>query len=215
MAIDQIKIGQNTYDVGATAANVSFDNTGTDLEATTSQSAIVEVNTKTSNFAKVASTGEYNDLNHLPIIPSHTSDLINNSNYIDNSVNNLINYYTKNQVNNLIGDLNSNYSTTEVDTGMKWIDNRHIYKIVIPYSSSSDVITINSNMDFSKPENIDFIISGFYIFDGTSGNYGKITQANQIRVKSDVITCYIDNASFSGVPGNTFYLIINYVKVSI
>lgn len=43
-------------------------------------------------LSAVAISNNYNDLNNLPTIPSKTSDLTNDSGYITNSVNNLINY---------------------------------------------------------------------------------------------------------------------------
>ena len=61
-----------------------------------------------SNFS-----GSYNDLTDKPTIPSKTSDLDNDSGFITNTVNNLINYYTKSEnytkeeVNNLIGSIST------------------------------------------------------------------------------------------------------------
>lgn len=83
-----------------------------------------------TDLVQVAKTGSYNDLTNKPTIPIKTSQLINDKNYIiqsdiptqlssfendsgfiDNTVDNLINYYTKsntyskNEVNNLISTI--------------------------------------------------------------------------------------------------------------
>ena len=50
--------------------------------------------TLTSNLSDVALSGNYNDLSHKPTIPTKTSDLTNDSGFIDKDVNNLT-YYTK------------------------------------------------------------------------------------------------------------------------
>lgn len=41
------------------------------------------------------------------VMPTKTSDLTNDSNFIDNTVSNLVNYYTKNEVNNLISGISA------------------------------------------------------------------------------------------------------------
>ena len=43
LAIDQIKINSTAYDIGASASNISFNKSGTSLDATNVQSAIVEI----------------------------------------------------------------------------------------------------------------------------------------------------------------------------
>jgi len=44
------------------------------------------------SLATVATTGCYNDLTGKPTIPTKVSQLTNDCNYIDNTVNNLTNY---------------------------------------------------------------------------------------------------------------------------
>ena len=57
---------------------------------------------------KISKTGDYNDLLNKPTIPTKTSDLTNDSGFVDNSVSNLTNYYnktetyTQSEVNNLL-----------------------------------------------------------------------------------------------------------------
>ena len=46
-------------------------------------------------LANVATSGSYNDLSNKPSIPTKTSDITNDSGFIDNTVDDLENYYTK------------------------------------------------------------------------------------------------------------------------
>ena len=51
----------------------------------------------TADLAAVATSNDYEDLDNLPAVPEKTSDLNNDSGFIDNTVANLVNYYTKQQ----------------------------------------------------------------------------------------------------------------------
>ena len=53
--------------------------------------------TSKPTFSAVATSGSYNDLSDTPTIPVNLSDLTNDTNFIDNTVNNLTNYYLKEQ----------------------------------------------------------------------------------------------------------------------
>ena len=66
-------------------------------------------------------SGNYNDLSNKPTIPSNTSDLINNSGFIDKNVNNLTYYTLKTSTGSLI-DLEVNSSTYVVTLYLKDID---------------------------------------------------------------------------------------------
>lgn len=109
--------------------------------------------------------------------------------------------------------LNLDYSTTPTKTGLKFLD-KDIYRVLIPYSQSSDSITVNDTMEFNAPSGIEIPISSTYVFDGTSGNYGMIIQASQTRVSDGKCKVYVNNASFSGVPGNTFYLMLDFTMAT-
>lgn len=52
---------------------------------------------KSDELSDVAFTGEYSDLTGKPFVPTKISDLPNDSGFITNAVNDLINYYTKNE----------------------------------------------------------------------------------------------------------------------
>lgn len=103
------------------------------------------------------------------------------------------------------------YTAEETDTGIKFMGKK-VYRKVIPYAATSEPVTVGSTMDFTSPSGIETPIHAFYVFDGSAGNYGMIIQANQVRVTASVCKVYVDSSSFSGIPGNTFYLILDYTK---
>lgn len=109
--------------------------------------------------------------------------------------------------------VNLDYSITPIKTGLKFLD-KDIYRVLIPYSQSSNSITVGDTMEFNAPSGIETPISSTYVFDGTAGNYGMIIQANQTRVSDGKCKVYVDSASFSGVPGNTFYLMLDFTMVT-
>lgn len=69
---------------------------------------------KTADLAKVATSGNYNDLSNLPTIPSTTG--LATTEYVDNAVRNvdLTDYYTKSQVEALIPDTTGFALKTEI-----------------------------------------------------------------------------------------------------
>ena len=86
--------------------------TGTLSDQTDLKNAL-DAKADVSSLATVATTGDYDDLIDKPTIPTKVSDLSNDLNFIDNTVNNLTNYYTssntytKTEVDNLIGTVSS------------------------------------------------------------------------------------------------------------
>lgn len=72
---------------------------------------------------KISKSGDYGDLNNKPTIPTKTSDLINDSDFINKNVDNLTNYYTETEVDNLLNDkankidIPTKVSQLENDTG--------------------------------------------------------------------------------------------------
>lgn len=56
----------------------------------------------TISLHKISKTGNYNDLSNKPNIPTKTSDLDNDSGFVDKNVNNLTNYYNETEVNGLL-----------------------------------------------------------------------------------------------------------------
>lgn len=110
-------------------------------------------------------------------------------------------------------DYSLDYTTTPTATGIKF-NGKDVYRAIFPYAATSDTITVGSTMEFTVPNDIETPINAFYVFDGSGGNYGTIIQANQVRVNGTTAKVYVDSASFSGVPGNTFYLVMDYTKVT-
>jgi len=68
-----------------------------ELSEDTTHRVVTDVEKETWNN-KSDFSGSYNDLTDKPNIPSKTSDLTNDSGFITDSVNNLVNYYLKNEV---------------------------------------------------------------------------------------------------------------------
>lgn len=89
----------------------------------------------TSSLSSVATSGSYTDLSDKPSIPTNTSDLTNNSGFIDKDVNNLTNYDTSTTVDTKIS--NSEEVLIGSDSGIKashelWVDTND----VTPYVNS-------------------------------------------------------------------------------
>ena len=66
------------------------------------------------NLHKISKTGSYNDLLDKPSIPTSTSDLVNDSNFITKEVDDLTNYYTKSVVDSKLSNL-TNFHFEKVD----------------------------------------------------------------------------------------------------
>lgn len=118
-----IKVGDNlviTEDgvlssIGGSTGTSDYNALSNKPALNTDNSVALEVNAQeeisgTVSLHKVSKTGNYNDLLNKPNIPSKTSDLTNDSGFIDKSVSNLDNYYNKTEtynkteVNNLLVD---------------------------------------------------------------------------------------------------------------
>ena len=109
--IDNLELGggtdlSNYYTKDETYSKAEVDNLVDNIEIDLSNyytiaqtnSAIEE---SIDQLATVAKTGNYSDLNGTPTIPTLTSQLTNDSGFITNAVNNLLNYYTKTEINDM------------------------------------------------------------------------------------------------------------------
>ena len=78
MAIDQVKVNNILYDVGAKASNISFNNTGTSISATNAQDTLVEIDSNLNQLIQSFPTSEWNknpqlvaELNHIYVYTDH------------------------------------------------------------------------------------------------------------------------------------------------
>lgn len=126
-----IKVGENlsiTEDgtLNAEAGGVTSYNNLTDrpiLNTNVSATQALrddEVITGTILLHRISKSGNYEDLNNKPTIPTKTSDLTNDSGFIDKDVNNLTNYYTETEVDNL---LNEKANKTDIPTKVSQLEN--------------------------------------------------------------------------------------------
>jgi hypothetical protein len=101
---------------GTKIAEIEVDDTTKEIYAPTPPSALSDLSDdathrlvsdseKSTWNNKSDFSGDYSDLTNAPTIPTKVSDLVNDSGFIDNTVNNLTNYYSKSQT----------YTQSEVD----------------------------------------------------------------------------------------------------
>lgn len=90
---------------GTGATTVSEARTNLEVYSKTETDNLLDSKANTDDLSAVATSGSYNDLSDKPTIPTKISDLTNDSEFITNSVNNLVNYYTKSDT----------YTQTEID----------------------------------------------------------------------------------------------------
>lgn len=107
--------------------NASFDNYYTKSETDNLISSITvdlsdyytksETDAKINNLSTVAKTGSYNDLLNKPI---NLSEFTNDTGFITNAVNNLLNYYTKEEIGNMFsGNVSFQFVTELPETGVE------------------------------------------------------------------------------------------------
>lgn len=171
-------------------------------------------------LSTVAKTGNYSDLNGIPTIPTKVSDLTNDSGFITNAVNNLLNYYTKTEINNMFtsGNISFEFVTELPETGEQ--------NIIYFVSNNSDidnnlfneyVWTINNTWEELGSVSID--LSNYYNKQETTllieqninnlstvaktGNYDDLigtpnipTNTSDLVNNSGFITVDVDNLTF-------------------
>ena len=94
--ITKFKLANNqTYNVNDGSA-VHFD-ASQSLSAAQKSQARTNIGAGTSSFS-----GNYDDLNNKPTIPSKTSQITNDSGFITSSIDTLTNFYNKTDINNLV-----------------------------------------------------------------------------------------------------------------
>jgi len=143
-----------------------------------------------ANLATVATTGSYADLSNTPTIPTALSDLTNDEGFIDNTVNNLTNYYLKSEtytqaeVNSLIGSVAGLNIEVVVSLPTQDISTSTIY--LVPKS------TAQTDNVYDEYINTDGTSAGWELIGDTSvdlSNYYTKTEAdNLLSDKVDKVT---------------------------
>lgn len=191
----------------------------------TDNSTALEVNAQeeisgTVSLHKVSKTGNYNDLLNKPNIPSKTSDLTNDSGFIDKSVSDLDNYYNKTEtynkteVNNLLVDKadvediptttsqltnDSGYITNTVDNLTNYYKKTETYNqtevnnLLADKANTSDVPTKTSQLTNDGSDGTNPFISEIPIASSTQ--LGGIKVGNNLSIEADGTL----NASEGGV----------------
>ena len=115
-------------------------------------------------------------------------------------------------IDDVIGDKLS-YSTTEINTGRKWIDGKYIYRKVveIPFTAGVPVSVTISGVTLSDFQVIDMGHSFIYSSDyGTRQPWGA-------NGNSDVAVFYMSGGTIKFTtthPDGTFYAVVEYTKTS-
>lgn len=228
-----IKVGDNLIITKDGVLSATGGGTGTsDYNAlsnkpalNTDNSTALEVNAQeeisgTVSLHKVSKTGNYNDLLNKPNIPSKTSDLTNDSGFIDKSVSNLDNYYNKTEtynkteVNNLLVDKadiediptttsqltnDSGYITNTVDNLTNYYKKTETYNqtevnnLLADKANTSDVPTKTSQLTNDGSDGTNPFISEIPIASSTQ--LGGIKVGNNLSIEADGTL----NASEGGV----------------
>ena len=142
--------------------------------------------TKTDELSEVALTGKYVDLTGKPVVPNKTSQLINDSGFIDKDVNDLT-YYTKSS------DLSS------VATSGSYDDLTN--KPTIPDVSNFITKDVNDLTYYTKSSDLSSV--------ATTGSYTDLINKPTIPTKTSDIT---NDSNFISATDVTWTALNNYVK---
>ena len=191
-----------------------------------------------NNVADIIVEGTYdsttNKIATMSEIPTTTSELTNNSGFIDNTVNNLTNYMLSSDINTALnnkqdtlvsgtniktinnesllgsGNINTNiYSNSEIAIGV-WIDNKTIYRKVITYTFNT------ANQWNAVPHNISNIYQivnyKTIIYYNLSGYYYEVPNdiILETRINNTNYEYYFNNTNMQNNASGT--VIIEYTK---
>ena len=129
---------------GTGATTVSEARTNLEVYSKTETDNLLDSKANTADLSVVATSGSYTDLSDKPTIPTKTSDLTNDSEFITNSVNNLVNYYTKSDT----------YTQTEIDNLVSAIPKFTIAVVAELPEQDISTTTIYLVPSDSEPENL-------------------------------------------------------------
>lgn len=153
---------------------------------------------KSDELSEVAFTGEYADLKGKPSIPTKVSDLTNDSGFITNAVNDLINYYTKSE-------------TLTKDEIIARIGAIKTIKFEI-YASLDDISEPQTNVIYligtaSPYEEYAYIegLGEFEAIGSTDIDLSSYVKYYEELTRGDIIVAFEDNmVASSGIKFNTF-----------
>lgn len=120
---------------------------------------------------------------------------------------------------NIISSQNSNfakYSTSETDTGQRWIDGKTIYRKVINFGALGDTTTKSVNHGISSISQVTRLYAISYNTVANPKNWGMIPNANPTAQYS--MALWIDSSKVSIKTGDdrTYqtptYVIVEYTK---
>lgn len=159
--------------------------TGT-LSSQTDLKNALDSKANTSDLSSVATSGDYEDLTNTPTIPTKTSDLTNDSGFIDNTVNDLTNYTKTSDLSSVAtsgsyNDLSNKPSipivnnatltiqknSTTIDTFTANSSTDKIIDITVPTSTSD--LTNDSGFITSSYHDDTKVDKGVTLFDGATG----------------------------------------------
>ena len=187
-------------------------------------SAIDEVNSKTGTLSNLTTTSKSNLVSAI----NEVDDDIGNLSNLDISISNTNIVTAINSVNSKIH--NNNYSTTEINTGNKWIDNKDIYRKVLTFN---DIAPEENNAYWDANHNISNLdrVTKIEVY-GLIKNSHEIQNLTNITISSSEnlpVTCWNISVnrtrilisyrgSTAGMPASNGYeevdIILEYTKTS-
>lgn len=189
-------------------------------------------------LATVATSGSYNDLSNKPSIPTKTSDITNDSGFIDNTVNDLENYYTKTEDDSFgkcyYGTCATSASTAEktvVCSDFKLAVGARI-SIVFSYTNTAQSPKLNVNETGAKGIKYNNVVrtagdwvggqastTSDYVYDGTDWvwvGHGVDWNTNtNVAFGQGYGTCSTAQATVAKTVSLTNYALVNYGIVAI
>ena len=157
-----------------------------------------------TSVANVALTGNYTDLNNVPVMPSYTSNLINNSGYLTNSYINVSLIDSSNTISNIVSnvstlrfDSDSGFDITNLGQGAVKVGMNSTFK-TWKVNGSNDLVAIGlDTIEFVAGNNISITTNTnaspkTIIFDSTIANTDNLLEGANLyftnaRVYANVI----------------------------
>ena len=103
------------------------------------------------------------------------------------------------------------YSTIATDTGIKWIDNRAVFRIAEQWGESGTG-TISNVTEFPVPTDFDVAINCFIV---TKNNDGLHCIPARVRKSGSILFVNAYGYNYSDCEKANTYLVMDYVKVTV